>query len=309
VPERRIDRRSVYEQAGVAEWTLANGLTVVYLHDPASEEYHARLQSPTGWASLPASMQSTFHEGGTAKWGVVEGRVEPSRRVATVRASTLASLVNSIEPLFSRPPDEPGAGAVASAFDRPAQFVLVMVGPAGREWVESVIAMGVATVRGRDSSFGPALDSAEPIASGGFVSEIDAGWDDVPPITILDRLLQGWGGRGDAARLDFDASTGTARLWIEPALTPAELLQLSSERAILAAREAAARAAASPHGRLLALATLYEVPGDFRPARAPLEALSLPSRIARTSPDRVADFLRRLAEAAVAPAPPLSQPE
>jgi len=247
--------------------------------------------------------------GGVARWGAVEGWVEPSRRVATVRASTLADLVNSIEPLFSRPPAEPGTGAVASAFDRPAQFVLVVVGPAGREWVEPVIASGVATIRGRDSSFGPVLDSAEPITSGGVVSEIDAGWDDVPAIAILDRLLQDQGGRGDAARLDFDASTGTARLLIEPLLTPAELLQLSSERAILAAREAAARAAASPHGRLLAVATLYEVPGGFRPARAPLEALSLPSRIARTPPDRVADLLRRLVEAAVAPAPSLSQPE
>lgn len=308
VPERRIDRRSVYEQAGVTEWTLANGLTVVYLHDPDADLYRVRVQAPAGWAALPASMRAPFRTREVAAWGELLAWVEPTRRVAVARAETLAELLAPIPRLFSGAPDTPAAGAVASAFDRPGAFVVVMSGPAEREWVEPVIATQLATFPGRDAGFGPRLETPDPIATDGLVATVRAEWDDLPAVAIASRVLAERGGRGDAARLDLDPASRTALLLVEPLLTQAELLQLATEDAIRAARGATARSAATPEGRLLALAMLYEVPGDVRPARQPLDALALPDRVERTPPARVLDLFRRLADAAVVSAP-VPQPE
>ncbi|PAP77292.1 hypothetical protein [Rubrivirga marina] len=304
VPERRIERRSVYEQAGVTEWTLANGLTVVYLHEPNADVYRARVQAPTGWVSLPASMRSVFEEGGAATWGGLLASVEPRRRVAVAEAETLAELVGSVEALFTRPSDPPVSEAIASAFDRPSDFVVVLSGPVEREWVEPVIATALAPLRGRDSEFGPLLETPEPIASASLVAEINAGWDDLPAIVLLSHLLADRSGRGDAVRLDFDAPRRVAHALVDPSGAGADVFRPASDDAIRVARTESARAAASPEGRILALAILYEVPGNVRPARPPSDALTLSDRIERTPPARVVDLLGRLAQAAVVTAPP-----
>ena len=297
-PRLQIDRRAVYELAGVVEWTLANGLTVVYLHDPDAEAYRARVQAPTGWADLPAPMRGRYVEPDVVVLGPLVARVEPSRRVATGQADRVTDLVDAVASLFAAPATS-ASGAVAEAFDRPASFVVALAGAADWEWVEPVIAGRLGSLRGRDSGFGPVLDAPEPVAVA-LRSEVAAGWEDLPAVAILGRALAD---RDRAVRLSFDARAGRVRLGVDGPASRDETFRPFTDDALRRARSAAADDAATLDGRLLALATLYEVPGAFRPARRPDEAVTLADRIERTPPERVADLFRQLAGAAVLSAP------
>ena len=300
-PKLQIDRRTVYEQVGVTEWTLANGLTVVYRHEPDGDRYRVRVQAPTGWADLPATMRAPYVEAEGTTRGPLVLAVEPHRRVAVGRSETLTDLVDAVASLFSGEPPASASGAVARAFDRPASFLVVLSGRAEREWVEPVIANELAQLRGRDNSFGPVLEAPDPIASA-LTAEARATWDDLPATAILSRALAVRAGAG--VQVSYDAASGRVYLRADVGTPRDDLFRPFSDDALRRARSDSAADAASPDGRLLALATLYEVPGTFRPARRPTEAITLPERIARTPPDRVAALLRQLAGAALVTAPP-----
>ena len=301
-PRLQIDRRAVYEQAGVVEWTLANGLTVVYLHEPGADAYRVRVQAPTGWADLPATARGRYADAVDVPWSPLIASVEPSRRVAKGQADRVTDLVDAVAALFTETPPA-GGGAVAEAFDRPASFVVALSGAAEREWIEPVIATRLASLRGRDSGFGPILDAPEPVASA-LRSEVAATWEDLPAAAVLAQALAD---RDRAARLTFDGHDSRVRLSVDGPASRADTFRPFTDDALRQARATAAGEAATPDGRLTALATLYEIPGAFRPARRPDEAVTLADRIERTPPDRVATLLRQLADAAVLSAP--SSPE
>ncbi|WP_420457571.1 hypothetical protein [Rubrivirga sp.] len=327
VLERRIDRRAVYEQAGAVEWTLANGLTVVYVQEPEAEAYRAAVRAPGGWASLPPAAADRF-VGAQGSWGALAARVEPDRREAVGEAEGLATLVADVAALFSDPPSvvvapdpldalaprrgrdrvpafDPDAArqALADAFDRPSDFRVFLSGSVGREWVEPLVAERLA-VAGRGARFGPLLETppavrAESTTSGPaagtvFEADVAAGWDDLPAVLTLERALADRVGTDASVSLRLDAAAGRARLRIASA-GAASLLDPLDADALRRARDAAARDAAGPAGRLRAFATLYEVPGRFRPALRPDQAARLADAIERTPPARVADLLRRLA--------------
>ena len=315
----RIARRALFEQAGVATWRLANGLEVVYLRAPGAEGYRARVEAPTGWASLPRPLADEVAAIGTAAWGPLRAEVGPYGRVAGGEAETLAALLEAVERLFTASPDRvegstglwPRTGVLApegldaprtealaaEAFDRPASFVVLLAGDVEWEWVEGAVANALGGLRGRDSSFGPILDapprlegdSTAAVAAPVLEAEVAGGWGDLPTVRVLDAVLDARS--GGEARVSLDADAGRVRLWARGASTA---LAPPSDDEVRAARVRAARDAASAAGRLEALATLYGVPGDFRPARNPAEATGLEAPIERTPPDRVRDLLRRL---------------
>ncbi len=326
VIERRIDRRAAYEQAGATEWTLANGLTVVYLHEPEAESYRALVRAPGGWASLPAAADRFV--GAQGAWGELRARVGPDDREATGEAPGLSALVDDVAALFADPPSvvvspdplgaraprrgrftvptiDPDAArqALADAFDRPSDFRVFLSGSVGDEWVEPLLAERLAGP-GRGARFGPLLadppsvraDSTARGEPAGAVVEVDiaAGWDDVPTMRIVERALANRAGDRARVSLRLDAAAGRARLRLVGTDT-ASLLDPFDADALRRARTAAAQDAATPDGRLRAFATLYEVPGTYRPALRPDRASRLADAVERTPPDRAADLLGRLA--------------
>ena len=328
VPERRIDRRAVYEQAGAVEWTLENGLTVVYVQDPGADGYRALVRAPTGWAGLPTAVADRFVGLGEASWGELTARVGPDGREAGGASPGLEALVGDVAALFSDapsvvvtpdplgglaprrgrfrlPPADPDAArqAFADAFDRPADFRVLLTGSVGWEWVEPLVAARLAG-RGRGARFGPAVEThpsvradstgTGPTAGAVFEADVSAGWDDLPALWTLERALADRAGDRARVTLALDAAAGRARLRVVGA-DAAPLLAPFDVDALRRARTAAARDAATPAGRVRAFATLYEVPGAYRPARRPDEAARLADAIERTPPDRAADLLRRLA--------------
>lgn len=324
-PERRIARRSVYEGAQATEWVLENDLTVIYVQRPG-EGYHARLVAPTGWMGLPAAERPAFAHIGEARWGPLTGRLGPGDRVATGPAESLGELVDAVRAVFTAAPDEVarfdgtasssprwgvilpadredhGARQLAQAFGQPEAFTVVLVGPIGAEWVEPVVAERLFMRRGGGPSFG----TADPSGSGngiardaasGVVGEWDlaGGWDDLPTLLLLDAMLADRVGAGQHADVTFDAARGMIRLRVASTRGGAPDLRAPFSAAeVDAARRRASAAAASDAGLARAFADLWALPGRYRPARRPDDAVSLPAAIARTPSGQVDDLLRRL---------------
>lgn len=326
VPERRIARRAVYEDAGLIEWTLENGLTVVYVQYPV-EGYHARLDAPTGWAGLPESDRPAYAHIGAGRWGALTARLGPGSREAVGESDSLSDLVESIRSLLTSPPDavdsfdmvadaaprwglvlpetraDGGARRLAEAFGQPAAFTVVLVGALGPEWIEPMIASWLSVRPGGGPTFeraDPATQGDQPLPAGwrGVVSEweVSAGWEDRPAALLLREILAARAGRDARADLWFDAARETLRLRLASATS-------SNERALHAplqaaevevARRRAVDRAASAAGVADAVSELYGLRGRFRPARRPEDPAVLAAAIARTPAGRLDALLQRL---------------
>ena len=281
----RIVRRSVYEGERVAEWELQNGLTVVYTWDDDAADYHARLEAPGGWASLDPAASSRLRTAAPVRWGALGGAVGPDRRRATGRADRLADVLGAVVEAFE------ASGGVADAFDRPEAFTLFVAGPVAWEWAEATVAGPVATVRGRGRfTSAPAEAARQPGEPAALRARAD--WDDWPAALVAGEVVAER--VGARVQTTFDGRFATLTTDAEPA----GALGAASRAEVEAARDRAALRAATPLGRLDAVAALWAVPGRFRPAHPPEEAASLPARIARVSPARVDAALRRWAGAA-----------
>ena len=326
VPERRIARRAVYEDAGLIEWTLENGLTVVYVQHPV-EGYHARLDAPTGWAGLPDPERPAYAHLGDGRWGPLTARVEPGSRSAAGGADSLSDLVEAIRSLLTSPPDavgafdrvaaaaprwgrvapetrtDGGASRLAEAFGQPAAFTVVLVGALGPEWVEPMIASRLSVRPGGGPTFesaDPDMRSDQPLPTewGGGITEwaVPAGWEDRPAALLLREVLAARAGHAAQTEVSFDAARETLRLRLASAMPSDEHSLLAPIEAVEvdAARRRAVDRAASAAGVADAVAELYGLPGRFRPARRPEDPTVLAAAIAWTPADRLDALLQRL---------------
>lgn len=326
VPARQIERRAVYEEVGITEWTLENGLTVVYVQRPV-EGYHARVAAPSGWAGLPGADRPAYADIGAGRWGPLTARLGPGSRDAVGGSDSLSDLVEAIRSLLSSPPDavapfdvvarvspqwgvvsaetraDGGAGRLAEAFGQPEAFTVVLVGALGTEWIEPLVASRLSVRPGGGRTFERAEpmsrgDQSLPTDFGGVVSEwaVTAGWEDRPAARVLREVLAARAVDGVQADVSFDAARGTLRLRIG-STTPSNegpLFAPIQEAEADAARRRAVDSAASADGIALAVSELYGLTGRFRPARRPEDPVVFPAAIARTPADRVDALLRRL---------------
>ena len=284
----QVAQRRIYEGAQVAEWTLVNGLTVVYRWEPGADGYDARLSASGGWRAVSPSAQPFAPR---ARWGALEAVVSPDSRVARGEAARFDEVLSAVSDLFSQSPDD-GPEEVAALFDRPTAFTLVVRGPIGWEWVESAIGGELSRVRGRRARVAPErIDATDSIratveVTGSTLHMIDVRSSDLPAVAVLAEALRT---RGADLSIEADgvavAMTPIAQEGVWASLSDAELRQ---------ARSGAAQAARSPAGEVRALAYLYALPGRFRPVRPPAEAVDLADAIERVAPDRVRDLLDRL---------------
>ncbi|WP_412067739.1 hypothetical protein [Rubrivirga sp. IMCC43871] len=314
-PRLRIDRRAVYPDAQATEWTLANGLVVVYVQGEA-EGYTVRVDGPGGLANLPPALAADLAESGSARWGPLSAHVGLDRRVASGWADGIADALGAVRALFERSPDGtpharaedlahpslgpppsrgPRSASIGDAFDRPEAFRVFLHGSAGADWVEAAVANELGAIRGRpplalleEARF----DRRDTLAARGpAVTEaaVDAEWDDLAPARIVALAL--------ADRADVTLSLASGRLTVRAVggHAPADLFAPLADTALRAARDAAEAEARQPAAVLAAFADLYAQPGQFRPARRPQDAARLADQIARTPPARVAALLRRLA--------------
>ena len=275
--EEVVERR-VYEEARVAEWTLANGVTVVYAWDVGADQYTVRLD---GAESDPAPSP------GLAGWGALRARVGSGLRTARGSAVRLDSVLSDVAAVFTRRPDT-GDPVVASAFDRPSAFTVVIHGARSWTWVEGAVGRTLSRVRGRASV--PPL--AAPVARISRPVTVDA--DDLAAVAALDALVRTRTGEaalsvGPGGRRSLQSSRAGA---LDDAVPDA---------AIRAARSTAAAEAESGGGVVDALARLYALPGRFRPVRPPQVVRDLPGEIGRTPPERVRTLLDRLRSALPSP--------
>ncbi|WP_412063277.1 hypothetical protein [Rubrivirga sp. IMCC45206] len=313
-PRLRIDRRAVYPDARATEWTLANGLVVVYVQSEV-EGYWIRVDGPGGLASLSPDVAAGVAASGHPQWGQLTGRVGLDRRVATGRADGLTDALGAVRALFDQAPTafvQPRAGdlalpslglppggtqgaTAADAFDRPSTFRVFLSGSAGAEWVEAAIANDLAPTRGRralamlDRPRFVRLDTLDTRGPAVLEAAVDADWDDLAATRILEQAL------ADRADVTLSLTGGRLTLRAVDGPSPADLFAPLADTAVRAARDAAEVEARSPAARLAAFADLYAVPGRYRPARRPHDAAALADQIARTPPARVAALLRRFA--------------
>lgn len=263
-PRHRIVRRSVFEQARVAEWTLANGLTVVYHWDSQKTGYHVVVRGQD-LDSIRADASRTVDGGLTVTAG-------PGVRLARGDAESLGALVASVGALFSR--------TRAEAFAPPSASLLVVSGPLEWEWVESTLA-GLAEA-GSDQGASPTLDRAS----------WQPAWDDVPALRIAAEIV--------AVRADDPEAGERLRAGGPLAVTGDSSLALRlfapvPSEAFESARQAAERQARAPAGTLDALLDLYAAPGRHRPPQPPSRAFDVPRRIASTTRAGVDALLARFA--------------
>ena len=301
VPELRIERRSVFERAGAVEWTLANGLTVVYVHDPRAEAYGARVVTPAGWMTLPPASGAPYAALSAVQWGPLTARVGPTERVARGEAASLVDLVEAVADLLTERPDAAEAPPTVSqaealrlaeeAFEPSDRVTVFLLGPREREWVEPLVAAVLGGLRSGRDAFPPATSDA-PVSA----ASVRGGWDDLPSVLVLDRALSDRAGRlGGEADVLFDAAAG--RIVVQSDVPAAALFEPFADDVLRRFRDEAAVAAASTAGRLDAFVYLYSLPGTFRPVRDPYDAVRLAGHIARTPPSAVADLLAQLSGA------------
>ena len=287
VQEMRIDRRSVFEQAGAVEWTLANGLTVVYVEDETAVGYHARVVAPTGASSFTLGRAAVFRRGDPT-WGTLTARIEAGERVATGASDGLQSLLDDAARLLTSTPDASQGDRGEALFEVTRHVRVFLLGSRDRAWIEPAVAATLGALRPENDALGSsAATDGDPSVRGD--------WDDLPAIWVLDAALAERAGPG--TRVRFDAMAGRIRLESDGGTPRPVLLARFDDADLRRARDQAARTAASPSARLEAFSALYGLPGTFRPARNPVDAARLPERIARTPPSAAADLLRRLAAA------------
>ncbi len=273
VLERVIARRSVYESDRVAEWTLDNGLTVIYAWDDDAAEYAMR-------ASIPGDRLPSGHTN--------DRTTEPVTLAVGLHRQSVTAQAPRLDEAVAMAVDALGSGA-------PADAVVLLHGALGPEWVEPVVAEQLGRLRRR-----------QPPATSPTRRALDADWSDLPALMVVAQVLRARSAPSDPLALVFDPATGDLRLearassrrlldgWLVPA-TPAVLRS---------AKDAAAQGARQPAGLLLALDALYQLPGTYRPARPVADARALADRVARTPPEQVAKLLARLD--AATPRPPAS---
>ena len=266
VLERVIAQRSVYESDRVAEWTLDNGLTVLYAWDDGAAEYTVR-------ASVPGDRLPGDQSGDRATEPVTLA-VGLHRHSVTARASRL---------------DEAVAAAVdALGGAAPAGAVVLLHGGLGPEWVEPVVAEQLGRLRRRLAPAAPPTRSV-----------LDADWSDLPALLVVAQVLRERSAPSDPLALVFDPATGDLRL--EARASSRRLLDAwlapAAPDVLRSARDAAAAAARQPAGVLLALDALYQLPGAYRPARPVADARALADRVARATPEQAGALLARLSAA------------
>ena len=271
-PRGTVATRTHYERAGVTEWILTNGATVVF--KPLPNE---------GTVDLVAFERPP---GTAAEAGPAVG----DRRLS----ADLAVLFEA--PLF--PSDlsgeAPGTGRAGAS-----RATYVLVGDARPGDVEAAAAR--ALVVGAGVAFQPA--HGPPIQPGGPGYRVSAPPESDAAFEVLTEILAARGGSARAPSerpfTERDARAGTTTLWngvdasrlarLDP--TPAELADARARvaRTRLASADFWARA----------LADLYQTGGDIRPTRDPAFVADFASRVARVTARDVADLAARLAASPV----------
>ena len=256
-PKRVIARRSAYPAAGLVEWTLTNGLLVVYRHAPALDEYTAVL-SPLAAADLEAER-------------------------SVIANTRLSSVLEDVERRFA--PSSRGADGGSRALGAPSGYAFVLTGPTPWEWIERDLAIRLSRVVGLEDVPAPRAPSRS------WRAPVD--WDEWPAYLLASQVVLE---RLPSATFAYDATSERAYLALSEDVDSIQVeraLARATEAEMRSAREMAVRYWSSPSGVVAALATLYRVSGTFRPARAPENALDVAARIARMPPGRVDDILRR----------------
>ena len=251
-PKHLVRRRSVFPEADLVEWTLANGLTVAYRHSPESGGYRAALV--TSGAPLD------YLDGAGVSLDAPSRLVEVTERVRDAFSASRS------------------AGAVGS----PASSTLVVSGPIAWEWIEREVAVQLSQVGG----------GGAPAAPPGRRVAVD--WDEWPAFLVARRVVLE---RAPQSRVTYDPSAERAVLEVGALEAAAAFRPVDDAEARRVRSQVAARWS-SPDGVVDALATLYGLNGQFRPARPPAEAVGVGERIERTPPSRVNEILRRFASAA-----------
>ena len=189
VPKRRIAQRSIFEAERVTEWTLENGLTVIYAWDEAATGYAALVTGPSGGVLADGS-----------------GVSSASTRLQ-VSADRLDVVVGQATDVLA----ELGV----------AQATVLLHGPLDGEWIEPTVAADLGRL---PSSAGAPSPTSPPT---GIV--VAADWDDLPALHVVAALLARRPGASgvmfDAARGRATLARGAVSL--DPA-TPDEIREARS---------------------------------------------------------------------------------
>lgn len=267
-PRGTVATRTQYERAGVTEWILTNGATVVF--KPLPNE---------GAVDGVAFERSREASGGATR---LVGDRRPSDDLAALFAVPL--------------PRAEQAGAAPAG--RASRATYVLVGDARPGDVEAAAAR--ALVVGAGVLFRPALGPPIRPGAGYRVAappESDAAFE------VLAELLAARAGSSRPASerpfAERDARAGTTTLWNGPdAVRLARLDPTAAELADARARVARTRPLDAGFWAR-ALADLYQAGGDVRPARDPAFVADFAARVARVSVRDVADLAARLAASPV----------
>ncbi|GAB5535719.1 MAG: hypothetical protein Rubg2KO_19680 [Rubricoccaceae bacterium] len=272
MPRGSIQAQSVYPVLDVTQWTLANGVVVVYKQVPEAEGYVLRAVAKGGWSSLSPRDSADATRRLPRRWeadGLTAMLTAHERRI-DAQGQDLEALLSSMSRVFAGavPParapltavealdpvvgfaanDASDAVSLDALFADPGAFTVVVVGAGESERAASAAGRHLAPLQSRQGmTFSPrSLVTSSPIRLDGtgeqgvvdLALRIPARAGDEGPLQVLRGALEASLQHADGGRLTVEAErtpwTGTAwlRVVVEDSPLSADALEAAVREAL-----------------------------------------------------------------------------